>query len=132
MKSAQFFKGMINGVEEIYESPNLLQVLSSSKLAELWDLERIGTYNRVFLSDRVIAKTVVSKAVPDEHGRDGIVNHTVLYRFDQYITVDGATYRFDTDQFIEDVKQGKYTITMPSQPELKQPLDYPPPLEVKA
>jgi hypothetical protein len=131
MKSAQFYKGMIKGTEEQYESPDLLQILPHDKLAVLWDKDKIGIYPYVFLSERVIAKTVVTKAEPDEHGRDGIINHTVIYRWDNKTTFEGAPYLFDTEQFLKDVKAGKYNITMPSPPELKKPLDAPPILEVQ-
>lgn len=128
MKSGQFFKGMINGVEQSYESPDILQVLPSSKLNQLWDIDVVGVYSRAFKTERVIAKTVVEKAVPDEHGRDGITNHTVLYRFDAFAIHDGARYQFDEDQFIQDLKEGKYNFKMPPQPELKKPLSLPPPI----
>ena len=131
MRSGQFYKGMINGIEESYESPDLLQILPNEKLALLWDLDSPGIYNRVFKSERVIAKTVVSKAVPDDLGRDGVINHTVLYKFDLYTTLDGARYIFDTDQFVEEVMAGKYSFPMPPTPILKKPLDYPPPMEVQ-
>jgi hypothetical protein len=131
VKAGQFYKGMINGVEDTYESPDILQILPSDKLAELWDMERPGTYSRVFLSDRVIAKTVVTKAVPDSYGRDGIVNHTVLYKLDKQTTICGATYNFDAEQFKADALAGKYKqLKMPAVPELKHPLDAPALLEV--
>lgn len=130
MKKGQFYKGMINGVEESYESPDLLQLLPSDKLSMLWDRETLGTYRHVFLTERVVAQTVVSKAEPDDLGRDGIVNHTVLYRFDPYVEHDGARYVFDVDDFAENARAGKYNFPMPLAPELKRPLDYPPEMEV--
>jgi len=129
MKSGQFVKGMINGVEDMFESPDLLQILPNEKLVELY-IERVGIYSRVFVSERVIARTVVAKADPDDLGRDGIINHTVLYKFDQYTIHDGARYVFDQDFFVMDVKAGKYQFTMPPTPVLKRPLDYPPAMEV--
>jgi hypothetical protein len=131
MKSGQFYKGMINGVEESYESPDLFQVLPADKLNELWDLSHVGRYRRVFLNERVVAQSVVSEAEPDDMGRDGIINHTVLHRFDLYTTHEGAIYRFDIDKFAEEARAGKYDFPMPDKPQLKKPLDYPPRLEVK-
>jgi hypothetical protein len=61
MKSAQFFKGMINGTEAQYESPDLIQLLPGEKLNALWDQERIGTHNRIFLDERAVAKTVITQ-----------------------------------------------------------------------
>jgi len=130
MRSGQFYKGMINGIEESYESPDLLQILPNTKLSQLWDLDQVGIYSRAFVAEGVIAKTVVEKAVPDEHGRDGITNHTVLYRFDKYTTHDGVRYMLDSEQFVEDIKAGKFNFQMPPIPNLKNPLDYPPPMEV--
>jgi hypothetical protein len=131
MKSAQFYKGMINGVEDIYESPELIQLLPSEKLSILWDQERIGTHNRVFLEEKTIAKTVITQSEPDEHGRLGIINHTVIYRFDPTVEHDGIQYMFPTEQFAKDARAGKYNFKMPLTPELKKPLDYPPKLEVQ-
>jgi hypothetical protein len=130
MKSAQFIKGMIDGIEASYESPDLLQILPSEKLSILWDQERIGTHNRVFTEDRIVAKTVVTQSEPDEHGRLGIINHTVIYRFDASIEHDGVQYVFPTEQFTKDARAGKYNFKMPAKPELKRPLDYPPAMEV--
>jgi hypothetical protein len=131
MQSAQFIKGMIDGIEVCYESLDVLQVLPANKLSELWDLEKIGTYSRVYLSERVVAKTSISKAAPDNLGRDGIINHTVLYRFDSTIEHDGLNYVFPEDQFAKDARAGKFNFKMPPFPELKHPLDYPPKMEVQ-
>lgn len=129
MRSGQFYKGMINDVEATYESPDLLQLLPSDKLNILWDREKLGLHRRVFLSDRVITLTLIAPAVPDEHGRDGIINHTIIYKFDSYTTHDGAKYIFDREQFEQDIRLGKYDLKMPPAPELKRPLDPPPILE---
>jgi len=130
LKSGQFVKGKINGVEDSYETPELLQLLPSEKLSALWDQEHIGTYNRVFLDERVIAKTIITKSEPDEYGRVGIINHTVIYRFDAVTEHDGFKYQFPTEQFAKDARAGKYNFTMPQTPTLKKPLDYPPKMEV--
>lgn len=134
MKSGQFVKGMIGGIEvDPYETSNLSQVksnLSSSEWNACWDKERIGTYLWVNAETRSIIKTVISKAVPDELGRDGIVNHTVIYQFDSIAQVDGLNYQFPKEQFRQNANMGKYNFPMPPTPELKRPLEYPPALEV--
>jgi hypothetical protein len=130
MKSGQFYKGMINGTEDTYESPDLLLILPSEKLSILWDRETLGSYRHVFLTERVVTQTVIEPAVPDDLGRDGIINHTVLYKFDATVTHDGIAYVFDYEQFAKDARAGKYNFKMPEVPELKKPLDYPPPMEV--
>ena len=131
MQSGQFYKGMINGVEETYESPDLLLILPSEKLSILWDRETLGIYRHIFLTERVVAQTVITKAEPDDLGRDGIVNYTVLYKFDAITEHDGLTYIFDYEQFAKDARAGKYNFQMPPAPELKNPLDYPPAMEVE-
>ncbi len=130
MKSGQFYKGMINGVEETYESPDILLLLPSEKLSILWDRETVGTYRHIFLTERVIAQTVITKAEPDDLGRDGIINHTILYKFDATTQHDGIIYIFDYEQFAKDARAGKYNFSMPPSPELKHPLDPPPAMEV--
>lgn len=129
MRRGQFYKGMINGIEATYETPDLFQILPANKLTQLWDREKIGVYRQIFLSERVITQTLIEKAEPDEHGRDGIVNHTVLYKFDGVHEHEGAIYNFDPDKFASDARLGKYNFTMPPTPELKRPLDLPPSLE---
>jgi hypothetical protein len=131
MKTAQFIKGMIDGTEVSYESPDLLQLLPSEKLSILWDQERIGTHNRIFLDEHAIAKTVVTQSEPDEHGRLGVINHTVIYRFDASVEHDGIQYLFPNEQFAKDARAGKFAFKMPPAPELKKPLDTPPKLEVQ-
>lgn len=131
MRSGQFYKGMINGIEEIYESPDLLLILPSEKLSILWDKDSVGTYRHTFLTERVVAQTVITEAEPDELGRNGIINHTILYKFDATTQHDGLTYIFDYGQFAKDARAGEYNFSMPQAPELKQPLDLPPELEVK-
>lgn len=129
MKSGQVVSGIIDGLAIQYESPDILQILPNHKLSELTDRTIIGTYRRVFLTDRVVAQTVVTEAEPDELGRDGTVNHTVIYQFDRAVEHDGAKYVFDIDDFADNVRAGKYNFPMPPMPTLKNPLDHPPTLE---
>lgn len=129
MKSGQVVTGIINGTAQQYESPDILQLLPNGKLSELIDRETLGTYRRVFLTDRVIAQTAVTEAEPDSLGRSGTVNHTVLYKFDSSIEHDGARYVFDIDDFADNARAGKYNFHMPPMPQLKHPLDCPPTLE---
>jgi len=131
VKSGQFYKGMINGTEDTYESSDLLIILPSEKLSVLWDRDVLGTYRHVFLTERVVAQTVITEAEPDDLGRDGIVNHTVMYKFDAVVQHDGIAYVFDYEQFAKDARAGKYNFPMPPTPELKRPLDYPPAWEVE-
>jgi len=130
VKSGQVVTGIINGIADHFESPDILQILPNGKLSILTDRETLGVHRHVFRSDRVVAQTVVTKADPDELGRDGILNHTVLYKFDATTEHDSINYIFDYEQFAEDALAGKYNFCMPKMPELKHPLDLPPNMEV--
>lgn len=130
MKSGQVVTGIINGIADQYETPDILQILPNIKLSELTDRRTLGIHRHVFITDRVVAQTVVSEADPDELGRNGTINHTVLYKFDATTQHDGILYVFNYDQFADNAREGKYNFVMPDMPELKKPLDYPPKLEV--
>jgi hypothetical protein len=118
---------MIGGVEVTYESSNLMEILSPDKLAPMWDANQIGTRKRVISADRIIAKTVVTKSEPDEYGRVGIVNHTVIYQLDPSVLKDRAKYTLDIEDFRRNANNGYYDFKMPPLPELKKPfLDTPP------
>jgi len=132
MRSAQFVKGMIGGVEVTYESPGLMEILSPQKLAPMWDQQQIGTYPRYVSQDRYISLTVITKSEPDEFGRIGIVNHTVIHQFDMSQEKDRAKYSFDAEDFRQKAQRGLLKFKMPSMPELKKPLDAPPAPEWEA
>jgi hypothetical protein len=127
VKSAQIVSGIINGVADQYESPNVLQVLSSEKLGQLLSIERVRPepYYNVFLSDFVVACTVVVPSELDDLHRTGTVNHTVIHRFDSVIERDGYFYEFPKNKFERDARTGKLRFKMPPLPELKKPLDAP-------
>jgi hypothetical protein len=131
LKSAQVVSGIINGVADQYESPNLLQILPIDKLNELTSIERISSepYSRVFLSELVTACVHVFPSEPDSLKRNGIVNHTVIHRFDNVIERDGYFYTFPREQFERDARAGRLRFKMPSMPTLKKPLDAPTPPE---
>ena len=131
MKSGQVVTGIINGIAEQYETPDILQILPISKLSKLIDRETIGTHKEVFLTERVVAQTVVTEAEPDELGRNGTVNHTIIYQFDRAVQHEGARYVFDVDDFADNARAGKYNFQMPELPKLKHPLDFPPELEMQ-
>ena len=132
MKSGQVITGIIKGIADHFESPDILQILPNGKLSILTDRENLGSHRHVFRSDRVVAQTIVTKSEPDELGRDGIVNHTVLYKFDASTQHDGIAYIFDYEQFAEDALAGKYNFKMPATPKLKHPLDLPPKMVVQS
>jgi hypothetical protein len=131
MKSAQIVSGILKGVADQYESLDLLQVLSIDKLSELTSIERTRKepYSRVFLSELATAEVHVFPSEPDNLKRSGIVNHTVIHRFDSVIERDGYFYTFPREQFERDARAGRLQFKMPPMPELKKPLDPPPPPE---
>ena len=51
MKSGQVYKGLISGVEEQYESPDILLILPLAKLSPLIDRDIIGTYRQAFVRE---------------------------------------------------------------------------------
>jgi hypothetical protein len=132
VKSGQFIRGKIGGVQKHFESPNLDKLLPADKLCELADYQDVGEYPRFFKQERVIAKTVVASASNSDGRRGGITNHTVLYSYDPYIEHDGVKYSFDVEYFISEILAGKRRFKMPPQPKLPDvdgQIELPPPIE---
>jgi hypothetical protein len=131
VKSAQVVNGVINGVADQWESPNVLQVISSDSLGKLLKIDRVrkDPYPNVFLSELVVACTRVVESELDELHRPSTVNHTVVHRFESVIERDGYFYPFPRDQFERDARADKLRFKMPPFPEIKKPLDRPPPPE---
>ena len=136
MKSAQFVKGKIDGIQKTLKSPNLKELLPKDKLAELEDNREIGEYPRFFRNEKVIAKSIITPADNTDGRRDGVVNFTVLYKWDSSITHETAPYIFDLDTFISEILAGKRQFKMPPFPQLPNTdygvLDQPSPLEWEA
>ena len=131
MKAAQFFTGKINGYEQNYETPNLIDLLDIDKLGILKGHTDTSKPKCLFFKDeRVIARAEAYKVENgDESGRSGIQTRGILYKYDYGIEHEGIQYLFPTAQFIDDLKQTGKRLKMPPMPELKKPLDPPPPLE---
>jgi len=120
MKSGQFYRGKIDGIQKHFESPDLLQLLPNEKLVELANYTEIGEYPRFFKQELVLTKTVISPAENSDGRKRGIINHTVLYQFDHSLTHDTALYIFDMDAFISEILSGKRQFKMPSTPTLPE------------
>jgi hypothetical protein len=133
MKSGQFYRGKIDGIQKHFESPDIDKLLPTEKLCDLADYFEIGTYPRFFKQERVLAKTVVSLAENSDGRKGGIINHTVLYQFDPFITHESARYIFDVDAFILEIQAGKRRFKIPVSPKLPETdsgfIDLPPPIE---
>lgn len=131
MRSGQFYRGKIDGIQKHFESPNLAEILPSEKLSELASNTVIGEYPRFFKQEKVVAKTVVKEADNTDGRKGGTVNYTVMYRFDQTVKHDGLKYVFPLDDFITEILAGKRRFKMPPAPTLPDSgfLSYPPPLE---
>jgi hypothetical protein len=132
MKAAQFYKGKIGGFEQTFETSNLIDILDIDKIGMLEEYSNTNKpYQRFFRAERVIAK-VEAYAVTngDESGRSGLQVRGILYKFDRTITHDDLPYTFPEEYFIEFL-QGK-KLKMPPLPELKKPLDPPPPIAWEA
>lgn len=133
MKAAQFYTGKINGFEDNFETSNLTDLLDIDKIDMLKAYNRVGKpLQRFFKNERVIALVEAYQVVNgDESGRSGIQARGILYKFDKYITHDDLPYVFPEENFVEELQGGK-KLKMPPLPELKKPLDAPPPLEWEA
>jgi len=133
MKSGQFYRGKIDGIQKNFESPDLDKLLPSDKLSVLADYSFIGEYSHFFKQERVLAKIVVFEADNTDGRLGGIINHTVLYQFDPAIQHETAQYIFDTEAFIAEIRAGKRKFKMPEPPKLPEDdsfiIDLPPPIE---
>jgi hypothetical protein len=133
MKSGQFIRGKIDGIQKHFETVDIDKILSSEKLCELADYNEIGEYPRFFKQEKVLSKSVVAPAENTDGRRGGIINHTVLYQFDQAITHETVKYTFDIDIFINEILAGKRRFKMPSTPQLPDTdsglIELPPPIE---
>ncbi len=133
MKSGQFYRGKIDGIQKHYESQGIGELLPSEKLCDLADYYEIGEYPRFFKQERVLAKTIVTPAENTDGRAGGITNHTVLYQFDPFIIHEFVVYVFDVDTFILEIQAGKRKFKMPATPTLPDGdsglIDPPPPLE---
>ena len=136
MISAQFVIGKIDGIQKRFISANISSILPSEKLEELEAYLDIGEYPRFFKAEKVLTKTVVTSAENTDKRRGGIINHTVLYRFEQHVKLDSIKYVFPLDDFITEILAGKRRFKMPPQPTLPDTdmglIDPPSPIEWEA
>jgi len=134
MKTGQFYRGKIDGIQKNFESPNLDKILPTEKLADLANYNEIGEYPRFFKNEKVLTKTVITKAENSDGRRGGIINFTVLYGFEQTVTQDSIKYVFPLEDFIAEILMGKRRFRMPPAPVLPDTnsefvlIDPPPPI----
>jgi len=133
MKSGQFVKGKIDGIQKTFRSPNLTNLLPTEKLQELEDYTEIGEYPQFYKQSRALIKTVVTPAENTDGRRRGVINHTVIYSYDKDVGHDDLKYIFDLDSFISEVLAGKRRFKMPAFPKLPDTdsglIELPPPIE---
>lgn len=134
MKSGQFYRGKIDGIQKRFESPNLDKIVPYEKLNELKDIDQIGVHPQFHRQSRALIITVVAPAVSLDGRRGGVTNHTVIYAYDAYKEHDDLKYPFPMDDFIAEVLAGKRRFKMPPTPEYPQGVDFaiiepPPPIE---
>jgi hypothetical protein len=137
MKSGQFYRGKIDGIQKHFESKGIAQLLPTEKLCILADCTEIGEYPRFFKNERVLAKTVVTAAQNTDGRSGGTVNHTVLYQMDATVNHDSAKYLFDVEEFIAEYLADKRRFKMPPAPVYPSGVDSglidpPPPIEWEA
>ncbi len=133
MKSGQFVKGKIDGIQKNFRSPNISNLLPKEKLQEIEDYTEVGEYPQFFKQSRALIKTIVIPAENSDGRRGGVINHTVFYCYDQFVEFDGIKYIFDIETFISEVLAGKRRFKMPAMPMLPDSdsglIDPPPPIE---
>lgn len=133
MIAAQFVKGKIDGIQKYFKTENLRDVLPKNRLEELEAYNEIGEYPRFFKTEKVLTRTKVTAAENTDGRRGGVVNHTVLYKFDQTVTKDTVNYVFPLDDFIAEILSGKRAFKMPLMPQLPDTdvglIDFPPSVE---
>jgi hypothetical protein len=124
LKSGQFLRGKIDGIQKNFESANLDKILPSDKLIDLADYAIIGEHQRFFKKENVLTKTVITPAENSDGRKGGVVNHTVLYKWDQKLIKDSAAYVFDTETFIAEIREGKRSFKMPPTPTYPEDTDF--------
>jgi hypothetical protein len=133
MQSGQFYRGKIDGIQKRFETPEIEKLLPKEKLDELRDYRDIGEYPRFFKKEIVLAKTIVTAADNSDGRRGGVINHTVLYKFEPSVTLDNIKYIFPLEEFITEILAGKRRFKMPPTPQLPEAdaglIDLPPPIE---
>jgi len=136
MKSGQFYRGKIDGIQKHFESSDIDKILPAEKLRELADCREIGEHPRFFKQERVLAKTIVSPSENLDGRQGGVTNHTVLYQFDATVEHDTLQYIFDVETFIAEILAGDRRFKMPEVPKLPDAdgvdfgiIGHPPPLE---
>jgi len=138
VKSGQFYRGKIDGIQKNFESPNLDKILPAEKLGELANYTEVGEYSRFFKQEKVLSKTVITEAENMDGRRGGITNHTIMYGFDQTVTKDTVHYVFPLEDFITEILSGQRRFKMPPTPSLPDIesdfalIDSPPPIEWEA
>ena len=118
MKSAWLVKGKINGIQKSFKSADWNELLPTEKRSELEDITEVGEYPRFFKKELVLAKSVVVEADNSDGRRGGIINFTVMYKWQKMIVQDDAPYVFDSEVFISEILAGKRRFKMPPMPAL--------------
>lgn len=135
MKSGQFVKGKIGGVQKTFESPGIDKILPYEKLGELSDISDLGEHPQFFKQKVTLINSVVTPAKNSDGRPGGIINFTVFYQFDRTLTHETAPYIIDIDKLISEVLMGKRKWKMPPMPTLPDTdsdfalIDPPPPIE---
>jgi hypothetical protein len=137
MKTGQFYRGKIDGIQKNFESPDIDKILPPSKLTELADLDTIGEYPQFNRQTLTLILSIVTAAENTDGRRGGIVNHTVFYSWDRTVTHEDAVYLFDVEKFVSEIQAGKRRFKMPPIPNYPENVDFaiiepPPPITWEA
>jgi len=122
MQAGQFVKGIFNGSTESYQTDNIQKFLSSEEFDKLWNLERLGSWLYTNQEEGVIARSTITRTNDGAFtGRKGVINHTVIVKFDGKLEKDGVTYRLDRASITDELARNTPALNSPF-PILTQPL----------
>ena len=122
MKTGQFVKGIFNGSTESYQTENVEKLLPPEEFDKLWNHSKVGSWLYINQEAGVIAKSNITETSDGEFtGRKGVINHTILIKFDSSTTKDGVTYRLDRTTVNNELAETITALNSPFPP-LIQPL----------
>jgi hypothetical protein len=122
MQTGQFVKGIFNGSTESYQTEKVEKLLSPEEFDRLWNLERLGSWIYTNPEEGAVARSTITRTSDGAFtGRKGIINHTVIVKFDKVTVKDGATYALDKSSVNDELARNTPALNSPFPP-LTQPL----------
>lgn len=126
MQTGQFVIGIFDGSTETYQTLNVEKFLSPDEFDKLWNRQTIGVWYYTNQEESVVAKCTITPTTDGAFmGRKGVINHTVIAKFDSTTTKDGATYQIDPLSITLKLAHTTKILNATFPKNLKQPLDLP-------